>query len=215
MALCAAIHAASSVKISLSGVGKRYRKQWVFRGVETAFEAGEKVAVLGPNGSGKSTLLRILSGIQTPTEGNVSWTISDGEKLLREDVFRHVAFCAPGIELVEELTLHEAIDFHFRFKKLLPGIEAKDVPAMIGLEGAQHKVVGDFSSGMKQRVKLALALFADTPAVFLDEPCTNLDDKGIAQYLGWVEAYCKEKLVVVGSNDAREYSFCEQVLEIG
>lgn len=207
MALCAATRDAS-VKISLDGLGKRYRQQWVFRNLEQTLHSPQKIAILGHNGSGKSTFLRTVAGIQAPSEGRIFWEIS-GKPLPKENVFRRLSFCAPGMELIEELTLDETLAFHFRFKPLLSGIALRDIPAMLGLQNARHKPLSDFSSGMKQRVKLALTLFADTPVALLDEPCTNLDDAGIAQYLGWVDDYCKEKLVVVASNDPREYPFCD------
>lgn len=212
MALCAATRVAS-VKISLEGLGKRYKKQWVFRKLALHLSAPQKVAVLGHNGSGKSTLLRTLAGIQMPSEGRVLWEIS-GNPIPKESIYKHLSFCAPGIELVEELTLAETLAFHFKFKPLQAGLSLKEIPQILGLEKARHKPLADFSSGMKQRVKLALTLFADTPLVLLDEPCTNLDDAGIAQYLGWVEKYCGEKLVLVASNDPREYPFCTTQLPL-
>ena len=201
------------MKILLENLGKRYRKQWVFRNLENAFESPQKTAVLGHNGSGKSTFLRTVAGIQAPSEGRILWDIS-GKSIPKETIYRHIAFCAPGMELVEELTLQESLAFHFRFKPLLPQISMPEIPEMLGLQSARHKPLSDFSSGMKQRVKLALTLFADTPVALLDEPCTNLDDAGIAQYLGWVRDYCAHKMVLVASNDPREYPFCERRLPL-
>jgi ABC-type multidrug transport system ATPase subunit len=129
-------------------------------------------------------------------------------------VYKYISICAPGIELVEELTLWEALQFQFRFKKLLPQLTLEQIPELLGLHAARHKVLADFSSGMKQRVKLAVTLFTDTPVVVLDEPCSNLDDAGIAQYHQWVQAYSAGRLVIVGSNDPREYGFCERRVEL-
>ncbi len=201
------------MKISLDGLGKRYRRQWVFRNLEHTFKSPQKIAVLGHNGSGKSTFLRAIAGIQAPSEGQISWEIG-GKPLPKESVYQHISFCAPALELVEELTLQEALQFHFRFKRLLPQVSLSQIPEMLGLHSARHKPLSDFSSGMKQRVKLALTLFADTPAALLDEPCTNLDDAGIIQYLGWVRDYCTDKLVIVASNDPREYPFCDTRLPL-
>ena len=62
---------------------------------------------------------------------------------------------------------------------------------------------------MKQRVKLAQAIFSDTPVLLLDEPCTNLDQQGVDQYTSWIDQYTKDRLVIVASNDVREYYFCK------
>ncbi len=209
MALCAATRVAASVKIYLEGCGKRYRRQWVFKELNACLEAPGAYAVLGRNGAGKSTLLRMLAGMQLPSAGKVRYEL-EGKELAREQVFSQLSFCAPGIELVEELTLAEAIAFHFSYKKPLPGVLPADIPKILGLEGAAHKPLTDFSSGMKQRVKTGLALFADTPLVLLDEPCSNLDEAGVAQYREWVAEYRRNRLLVVGSNDPREYAFCEE-----
>ena len=117
------------------------------------------------------------------------------------------------MELVEELTLREFFDFHFSFKRPLPSLTIDKIIDLIGLKDAVNKPIGDYSSGMKQRVKLAQAIFADTPILLLDEPCTNLDQQGVEQYREWIEQYGKNRLVIVASNDPREYFFCrEQML---
>ena len=202
------------MKIFLEEVGKKYRKQWVLRGLNAQLEQPQSWVILGRNGSGKSTLLRILAGIQKPSSGIIRTSIS-GKPLAQEGLFRHLSYCAPGVELIEELTLQEALAFHFRFKPLDARLRLRDLPEMLGLEKARDKPLEAFSSGMKQRVKLACTLFADLPLVLLDEPCTNLDDAGVQQYRDWVGSFRKEKLLIVASNDPREYDFCTEKLELG
>ena len=85
---------------------------------------------------------------------------------------------------------------------------------MIGLEAAAKKQIRYYSSGMKQRIKLAQAVFSDTPVVLLDEPCTNLDLEGIELYHQLILNNCKGRLVIVSSNDIQEYSFCEEKISI-
>ncbi len=199
--------------IQIENLGKRYQRHWVFRSLSLSFESGSKTAILGHNGSGKSTLLRILAGMQSPSEGNLSWTDVQGNKYNPENVFQQLAFCAPGMELPEEMNLTELLQFHFSFKKPFPGLDIRSIIELTGLSAAAHKPLVDFSSGMKQRVKLAQAIFSDTPLLMLDEPCSNLDDAGVQQYLGWILQYSKGRSVIVASNDEREYGFCsKQVL---
>lgn len=202
------------MKIQLEQAGKRFRKHWIFRNIDQLFVSGSSYALLGANGSGKSTLLRIIAGIQTPSEGKVTCTDGNGAIVPSGEWYRHISFCAPGMEIVEELTLTEFLEFHFSFKKPMPGL---DIPGIIGLTGlyhARHNQIGDFSSGMKQRVKLVQAICADTPILLLDEPCTNLDHEGVAQYSRWMETYCAGRLVVVASNDPREYGFCLHQIDV-
>ncbi|MBS1615107.1 MAG: ABC transporter ATP-binding protein [Bacteroidetes bacterium] len=196
--------------IQTENLGKRYQRYWVFRNRSLRFLPGSSSALLGHNGSGKSTLLRILAGMQSASEGSISWTNAQGNKLQPERLYEQISFCAPGMELPEELSMTELLNFHFRFKKPLPGLDIPSIIALTGLESAARKPLVDFSSGMKQRVKLAQALFSNTPLLLLDEPCSNLDDAGVQQYQGWMDAYSKGRTVIVASNDEREYRFCSQ-----
>ncbi len=195
------------MNIRLDALGKRYQRHWVFRNLSFEFAPCSRTAILGQNGSGKSTLLRIIAGMQPPSTGNMEW-----EGTSQQEVFKKVSFCAPGMELPEELTLLEALEFHFSFKKTLAGMSLSSVIELVGLRAAARKPIGDYSSGMKQRVKLAQAFFSETPVLLLDEPCSNLDEAGVEQYLEWIENYTVNRTVIIASNDPREYRFCEAEL---
>jgi ABC-type multidrug transport system ATPase subunit len=199
--------------ITLEHISKRFQRYWIFKDINCTFAQGNAYALLGANGSGKSTLLRIVAGMQSPSKGTVTFA-DGGATLAREKVFERMSFCAPGMELVEELTLREFLDFHFSFKRMLPTLTAEKIIALLGLQHAADKPIGDYSSGMKQRVKLAQAIFADTEVLLLDEPCTNLDQQGMEQYRSWIEEYGRNRLVIVASNDAREYFFCREHVEL-
>ena len=199
--------------IRLSNAGKRYNREWIFRGADWEFQSGVSYAVTGPNGSGKSTFLQTIGGMLMPSEGKVTFSI--GDKVVEpEKDFQYISFCAPYLEVIEEMTLVELLEFHQHFKPLIKGFSIKEVIAAIDLEGAAHKQIRYYSSGMKQRVRLGQAIFSDTPAVLLDEPCSNLDAKGIDLYLHLVATYCPGRLLVVCSNDEVEYSFCRERLSI-
>lgn len=202
------------MKIILEHISKRFQRYWIFRDINYSFSAAGTIALLGPNGCGKSTLLRIIAGMQYPSLGKVHFYNSNDSVIPAEKVFSNISFCAPGQELVEELTLREFFDFHFSFKRPLPGLSIDKIIAMTGLNDAVNKPIGDYSSGMKQRVKLAQAICSDTPVLLLDEPCTNLDQQGVEQYRDWIEQYGKGRLVIIASNDVREYFFCREQIEI-
>lgn len=131
-----------------------------------------------------------------------------------ENIHSHISFCAPYLDLVEELTLTEFLNFHRQFKKFLPGASAIQLIEEIGLQPAAAKQIRYFSSGMKQRVKLAQAIYFDADIVLLDEPCSNLDTKGIDLYHALIEKYCSDRTVIVCSNDKVEYDFCREVISI-
>lgn len=200
--------------ISLSDAGKRFNRDWIYRHFTYTFEAGNAYAITGPNGSGKSTLLQALSSSMMINEGKISWS-DNGKNIPEEKVYNHFSICAPYLELIEEMTLSEFLDFHSGFKPFLPGLTTDSIIGMLGLEKAVNKQIRYYSSGMKQRVKLAQCLFSDTALVLLDEPCTNLDAAGIALYHSLIEKYCKDRLVVVSSNDEVEYRFCNLKVNMG
>ena len=201
------------MQIEATGLGKRYAREWIFRGLTHTFITGSATAILGPNGAGKSTLLNTLSGQQLPTTGTLHYQ-KQGRVVPVEEVPPLLAYAAPYLELIEELTLSELLHFHARFKPLRPGITQQRLVELMYLEKSRHKLVRDFSSGMKQRLKLALALYADTPLLLLDEPTTNLDRAGVAWYQEHVHATLANRTVLVSSNVPEEYSFCTQQLNI-
>ena len=201
------------MRILLTDAGKRYNREWIFRHVNYEFLPGRTYAITGPNGSGKSTLLQVLSGAILTNEGKVSFFRNHNE-LPAEMQFREVSVCAPYLEVIEEMSALEFLQFHFTFKPVLMGMEPKEIIRIIQLEHAADKQIRYYSSGMKQRIKLAQAFFTETPVVLLDEPCTNLDTDGIGLYLQLINDYSLNRTIVVSSNDVTEYSFCEKHLDM-
>ena len=211
------------MKISLTKAGKRFNRDWIFRNVTYEFKTGTAYAITGPNGSGKSTLLQVIGGALMMSEGELGYAIpSTGDqpsitgngKLSTDNLYQHIAIAAPYLEVIEEMTVTEFLTFHTQFKPFLPGISIKQAIDVVGLAKAAHKQVRYYSSGMKQRVKLAQAIFSNVPCVLLDEPCTNLDTEGIALYQQLINDYCTDRLVIVSSNDVQEYGFCKEKISI-
>ena len=200
------------MKISLNNVGRRFNKEWIFRNLSTEFSSGNSYAILGPNGSGKSTLLSVLTGSLSPSEGEISFT--EATSIPVENIYRYISLAAPYLELVETFSLKEIIDFHFKFKNFAQGIDAKSLISLLGLEKAANKEIKYFSSGMKQRTKLALACCTDTPILFLDEPTSNLDVQGMNWYRELIENFGKDRLTIIGSNQIQEYEFCSHQIQI-
>ena len=200
--------------ISLSKAGKRFNREWIFRNFTYDFESGQAYAITGANGSGKSTLLQVLSGAMHFNEGKCTWLDDSSKPVSTENVYRHVSICAPYLELVEEMSLREFLLFHEVFKPFLPGITAEVIIARLGLVSAADKQIRYFSSGMKQRVKLAQCIFTDTAIVLLDEPCTNLDLTGITLYHELINEHTRDRMVLVSSNDEVEYNFCEKRINL-
>ncbi|HTA28631.1 MAG TPA: ATP-binding cassette domain-containing protein [Bacteroidia bacterium] len=202
------------MNITLKNAGKKYSNNWIFRNFSYSFIAGKRYVVLGPNGSGKSTLLKIISGGATLSEGSTEY-IFNSKTIKPEDVFQYVSIAAPWLDIPEEYTQEEIITFHTKFKKFVNGISVKDAIKIIDLEHAREKHYRNFSSGMKQRVKLGLAILTDAPLLLLDEPVTALDAKSVDWYKNMINQYSKDKTILVFSNNREEeFGFCEEKVQI-
>lgn len=194
-------------------LGKKYRREWIFRRVDLTLSAGSSYTFVGPNGSGKSTLLQLLAGSLPASEGTLTYS-QNGKEIEPDNWFRHVVLAAPYLELIEELTLLELLDFHQQFKPFKAGLSIDTIVERLLLTTARHKEIRYFSSGMKQRVKLGLAFFSDAPVVILDEPTSNLDAQGTAWYRTEVQQLATNQLLLIGSNQSAEYDFCPNVFDV-
>jgi ABC-type multidrug transport system ATPase subunit len=201
------------MQITLQNIGRRFNRDWIFRGVDYIFTSSQSYAILGANGSGKSTLLAVLNGSLSPSTGTINYSFND-QPIEVEQIFQHISLAAPYLELIEEFSLNEMIDFHFKFKRYKAGIDKAAIIGLLNLPGSTNKLIRYFSSGMKQRLKLALAFCADTPILMLDEPTSNLDSQGVDWYLNLVQQFAKDRLTIICSNQEHEYSFCQHKLSI-
>jgi ABC-type multidrug transport system ATPase subunit len=202
------------MNITLTNIGKRYNYEWIFRNVNYEFTSDNNYVILGSNGSGKSTLLQTIAGNLISSEGEISYVISDNS-VDDETIFKSLSFAAPYLELFEEFTLRESIDFQAQFKPFVSKLSTKEIIALTQLEKSKDKQIKYYSSGMKQRVRLALAILADTPLLLLDEPTSNLDKKAIGWYQKLVTDFSNDRLIIVASNQQEfEYPFCNKQLSI-
>jgi ABC-type multidrug transport system ATPase subunit len=195
----------SNTSLQASNLGKRFNSEWIFRNFNYRFEQGKTYAITGPNGSGKSTLLHVLWGQLPPTIGAIEYSIHS-VKTPVEEIYKEVSIAAPYLDLIEEYTLHELIRFHFSLRKIREGLQTSDVLDLLELSHAKDKPLSDFSSGMRQRVKLGLAFFTASRFLFLDEPGTNLDAPSFQ-----VSNACT---VFIASNVAEEYTSASHFISV-
>ncbi len=199
------------MNITLTNAGKKFNKDWIFRKLNYEFAPGNQYAVTGPNGSGKSTLLQVLAASMNVTEGDAVWK-RDSKNLEAENVFQNISIAAPYLEVIEEMTGKEFLDFHSVFKRLVRPVS--EILSIIGLDRSADKQIRNYSSGMRQRIKLAQAIFSETSCLLLDEPCTNFDQTGYELYHQLINEYGNGRLIIVSSNDLQEYNFCNHRLNI-
>ena len=201
------------MQITLSDIGKKFNRQWVFKGINLEISSQQSLALVGNNGSGKSTLIQIIFNFQTYSKGSINYWLN--QKLLtEEELVGKIAFAAPYLELFEDFTLIEMLQFHFKLIPKQADISLEEMISNGGLGGQENKAVKYFSSGMKQRLKLLMAVYADTPLLLLDEPCSNLDNQGIEWYRNLVQTQLKKRTIIIASNQLFEYDFCDSTLSV-
>ncbi|HTH56147.1 MAG TPA: ATP-binding cassette domain-containing protein [Cyclobacteriaceae bacterium] len=186
------------MNVAANHLGKRFNREWVFRNFNYEFATGKTFAITGPNGSGKSTLMQVLWGQMQPSEGSLSYSgHQPGE------IFNAVSIAAPYMDLIDEFTLEEMVRFHFQFKK--GRLPVEEIIDRIELKTSRDKLISSFSSGMRQRLKLALAFYTECGLLFLDEPCTNLDKKSIEWYHSQLGGVPTHTTLFIASNQDHEY----------
>ena len=201
------------MKIKLEDLSKRYLYDWIFKSINHTFENNSSTAIIGNNGSGKSTILKIILGIEQPSKGAVSYFLKDSI-INSEDSSKNIDFIAPYQNLIEEFSTQEMIEFHFKFKKKNNILSVSQLLEETGLKKETKKNISNFSSGMKQRLKLILAFCSDSPLLLLDEPTVNLDQQGIEWYRDTIKQLIGKKTIIISSNQLNEYDFCQDLLDI-
>jgi ABC-type multidrug transport system ATPase subunit len=201
------------LNIITQNLGKKFSNEWIFRNLNETFQSGESYTFVGANGSGKSTLLQVLSGYMPHSEGVIEYS-TNNKKIEVDNFYKHLIIAAPYLELIEDFTLTELLEFHIKFKPLKNNLSISEFIDFIELPKAKNKELKFFSSGMKQRVKLGLAFRSDCEILMLDEPTSNLDSQATDWYLRNVQEYSQNRLLFICSNQPAEYEFCDNILNI-
>lgn len=200
------------MEVRLQKLGKRYSRHWIFRNLQFTVTSGEKVAITGPNGSGKSTLIQIIMGAQPTTEGSVHYLLNNNE-IDSADVFKHLTFAAPYTQMVEELNLQELFHFQSKFKSI--PIVFDEFLGKLSYSFKRDQPIKFFSSGMKQRVKLAFAVLSESKCVLLDEPTSNLDRAGKDWYQSLMAENIGNRSLIIASNEPEEYAMTHREILVG
>ncbi len=200
--------------IHLENIGKHFHYTWVFKNLTYQFESNKIYAITGNNGSGKSTLLQLISGFLSPSKGEITYLINN-EPVDVEYLHYHQSMVTPHLDLLPEFTLKEHLAFQAQFKALKPNITIESILDLTGLYKHRHKTIKYFSSGMVQRLRLALAIFFESPILLLDEPTSHLDREGIDWYKTLINEYSDNRCLIISSNNSEDYyDRCDAILNI-
>lgn len=186
------------MKISLNNVTKTYGKQTVFQNINAEFHQNKAYPIIGNNGSGKSTLLQVIAGYISPNNGEVNYRSREDVLIPIENWYIHQSIAAPYLDLFDELSVKDAVKLQLALKPLL--LSNDELLDQIELNIHASKSLKELSSGMRQRLKLALAIYSKTSVLLLDEPTTNLDAKWTQWFVDQVHAHRKDRIVIVCTN---------------
>lgn len=203
------------LEIRLQNLSKKFGSTRILKDFSHTFRDSSPCHIEGPNGSGKSSLLKIIAGFTTPDQGSIQWMHND-KSLTAPEIWSLLSYAAPYIDVPEEFTLTELLNFHTKFRPFQNNLTPEYLIDRAGLTKSKDKTVRSFSSGMKQRVKLGLAILADTPLLLLDEPVSNLDKAGKDFYAGLINDFGKNRMIIVCSNQIpEEHFFCTDKVSLG
>jgi heme exporter protein A len=193
-------------------ISKRFNRLTLFKDIEVSLERGQSLAITGPNGSGKSTLLEIIAGIRSPTSGDVVFFIDD-ERIDSKRIMDYSGFQSSRINPYIELSGYE--NLQFVSDDHIDSVSVRELFERFGLFDHRNKKVKYYSSGMRQRLKIMLAILQDPPILFLDEPGTNLDDDGKRAVFSYLESVMRYKIVLIATNEESEAELCGMRIHLG
>jgi len=202
------------VTIEVENISKKYNNNFIFKNLSYSFLSDKPVAIIGANGSGKSTLIKILAGILTPDEGKIIYR-NNNVFIPEKEIYKFIAFLSPYSELVEEFTLFQIIEFNAKFSSFQKKLSTLDIIDMMNFSKYKNVLIKNFSSGMKQKLKIALCIFFKKYFLFFDEPCSNLDPPSKAWYRQIISEYLDNRLLIIASNsDEDETFYCTEKINI-
>ncbi len=198
-------------RVELEKIGLKYDRDVVLKSVTAHLHPCVVYGISGPNGSGKSTLMQIISGNLSPDRGCIQH-FSNRDLIPADLVYKEMSFSAPYIRIPGALKLREVLDFSGKMKPWRNGLHSSAILALSGLEESADKKIKDFSSGMKQRVKLLLSVLQDSSLLLLDEPTTNLDDRAKAWFKDLLAAHSEDRIVLIASNETEDLDLCSEII---
>ena len=203
-----------SLTLTARSVGKDFAERKIFRDINFNISNGQSLAVTGSNGSGKTTLVRILCALIRPSTGEVTYQFND-KKVPEEKIYHHIGLVGPYLELYEELTARENLEFFARMKRIPDYTERIGMLlSRMRLSGRENDQVKNYSSGMKQRLKYVFALLHQPPVLFLDEPTSNLDSEGISTVYEIMTEQKKDKILILATNDQEDLKFGDRQIAV-
>lgn len=196
------------MEILAHNLSKKFRQEYVVRDFSYHFQSGNAYAITGPNGSGKSTLLQLIAQFSLPNSGTIEMIGIEPDL-----VYSKITFAAPYVELIEEYTLKEHLQILLKNHYLPASVTIESLEEFIDLRPDRVKAIKNYSSGMRQKIKLGFALLSQRPILLLDEPTTNFDEQAKQWFFSRLNEQ-RHKLIIIASNEKQEIDFCTEKISI-
>jgi heme exporter protein A len=196
----------SNIMLKAVNLTRKFDRKIIFENVNFELTPGSATAITGRNGSGKSTLIKIIANLLIQSSGELN-LFDGGEKVKKENVFKYIGFVSPYLNLYDEFTGYENL-------KIISDIRGSghenidNVLKRVGLYNRRNDLLKIYSSGMKQRLKIAFAILHEPKMMLLDEPTSNLDLEGISVVDDIANEYKRDRILIIATNDAHERSLC-------
>jgi heme exporter protein A len=205
-----------SINLQCTDISKNYSGKVIFKNVNINLTGKSSLVINGRNGSGKSTLLKVISHLIRFDKGKIELNINS-EIIKKENYFTKIGFLSPYINLYDELTGFENLDFFYDLKvekKNNKEEEIKFLLEKVGLYKRKNDLIRNYSSGMKQRLKLAFAVLNNPPLLLMDEPRTNLDEEGISVIYNIAKEQKSRGILILATNEKEDNEICDTRLNI-
>lgn len=200
------------MRIELIEISKRYTHVWVLKKVSHVFPSGGIYGIKGSNGSGKSTIMQIISGQLSPTLGKIDY-ISE-KPLSSDEVHSNISFAAPYITPLENLSLKETFDFHRSFRRFKNDLSFDAFCETLEYPYKKDQLIKYYSSGMAQRLSLALTVLSESELILLDEPTSYLDEEAKQWYYNLLKEYRMNTTTIISSNDQNDLTECSSFITL-
>lgn len=202
----------NNIYIQLFNISKKYYSHFLYKNLNLEIPSKDKIVITGNNGSGKSTLLKIITGLVSPTSGKVIY-LNEDKFIHKSEWYKYISVAAPYMGLIEDFSVNELTEHLFVFRKYQ--LERKELTELLELDKHIQKPIKYFSSGMKQKLRLLLAITDTAPILLLDEPTSNLDGTTTRWYSTMIEKFATHKTILVFSNfQQQEYFFCNKHIDL-
>ncbi|NLT51772.1 MAG: ABC transporter ATP-binding protein [Ignavibacteria bacterium] len=201
-----------NISVSAENLCKNFGRRFVFKNLNFIFDKPGIYGIAGINGSGKTTLAKIISGVLSPSQGKIYCSVNS-LKINPEEIQKYIGYAAPYVVFYDEFTAYE----NLKMLSVIQGIDfnsnrCEKLLTEFGLYERRNEHLSNYSSGMKQRIKIIFAMMNNLPLIIFDEPITNLDSAGKEIFYRLLKQQAINSLIIIASNEEADLALCSKII---